>query len=455
MKIKKPLFIVISNSILLLGLANCAPNKNKSLQFQPIQKKIYVSQGNPMELIAGAQKDPILRIDENEIDSYGEYVIKSVSSFQEKDLEDNESTIKDAEKDQAPTTETISPLQILYSQYIFKFFKIDDENIVFRGSADLDNLDLSMFDEETKSIIKSSKIRKISLEILFKKVPNGFQATKEISRENDKITRENEELNLLHISVANDKSAISFLSTENDKDLGMQLVDVQFAKKTSSFAEIGNKNFNYLEGPGKKVRWDTNADKEISICGGQSKFLTYPISEALKSWQSELSSPLNFHITFKEKYKPFSDLNQNCILYVKNYRLRTSKNVMSPAATIGARNVYEGKIISSNIFFFEEEYFVEIKDPSQTYVNLSDIFASVVKPGFEKTYKKHDGFKTDREQIGSYLYRSYFLDVALHEVGHFLGLDHIFDGTPSIMSYQKSNGTLEKYDKAAIKELYE
>ena len=43
----------------------------------------------------------------------------------------------------------------------------------------------------------------------------------------------------------------------------------------------------------------------------------------------------------------------------------------------------------------------------------------------------------------------------LHEMGHALGLDHQFDGTPSIMSYDfESPAELTDYDKAAIQDLY-
>ena len=53
------------------------------------------------------------------------------------------------------------------------------------------------------------------------------------------------------------------------------------------------------------------------------------------------------------------------------------------------------------------------------------------------------------DQISTYLYKT-----ARHELGHLLGLAHQFDGTRSIMSYEKEDVEIYDYDIEAIQELY-
>ncbi|MDB2426090.1 matrixin family metalloprotease, partial [bacterium] len=265
-----------------------------------------------------------------------------------------------------------------------------------------------------------------------------------------------------HVSIAKNGSAISFLTYDKFSDEGVSLDMLIFRSLSHNKPKIGNTKFNYVEGPGVKVRWDLEKEKEVSICGKQSRLLEFPVKEAINTWQEGLGKPLNFKVVYKDNYKPFSDLNQNCVFYVKNFREEASKKITTFALNAGFRHYEEGQFISSSILFFEEDFKLDIRssDDSVPTVNLVELFEKISSPGFEKEYDK-DYMKTypSIEAIPlkfweSHFYKYYFLNTALHEMGHFIGLDHIFDETPSIMSYDYDDNVLTGYDKKAVKELY-
>ncbi len=452
----KPLTYLLISFIAL----GCSSEKNKPTRsITPIEKKIYISQGSPMELIRGAETEPLLTLDDENLSAYGEYVITGYSSFSEKAENDTKKNMDDVEEENAAAAGESNPAGILLNQLIFSFHRLDNSRIVFRGKIDLDKLDLDEFGDKTKESIKSSEIRSASVELIFIKEPGGYRASSSITKQNGKIILEEKfkkNINdLIHVSISKDKSAISLLSRDFDAKTGEGLELVYFIQKSPSTIKTGSTNYNYLEGPGVLAKWNTEKNKEIFICGEQSKFLTYPVSKALEEWQGAIQTPLNFKISYTKHYKPFTDLNQNCVFYVKNYRTRTSDSFANYASTFVSRSFFTGDVVSASILFFEEEYLKGREAPEELYSGEESVYQKITRPGFENIYKKSVFRKTKEERLNSNLYENYFMEYALHEFGHLLGLDHTFDGTWSIMSYQHSNGSLAEYDREAIKELYD
>lgn len=76
-------FLYLSSYIIFLGNLHCVPNPESSptpRKVEPIKEEVYISQGDPRELIKGAQMDPFLNINERELDTYGE-VYHKISNY--------------------------------------------------------------------------------------------------------------------------------------------------------------------------------------------------------------------------------------------------------------------------------------------------------------------------------------------------------------------------------------
>ena len=107
-------------------------------------------------------------------------------------------------------------------------------------------------------------------------------------------------------------------------------------------------------------------------------------------------------------------MNTNCIYTVRGYQTEHSPDYVNTAVNIYSANLFEGKLVDSDIVIWVKEY--EKYDVPFEY-----------NPKLKKT--------------------------VAHEMGHLLGLDHQFNGTPSIMSYA-SERQISTYDVLAIDELY-
>ena len=84
--------------------------------------------------------------------------------------------------------------------------------------------------------------------------------------------------------------------------------------------------------------------------------------------------------------------------------------------------------MDSDIFIWEKEFEKELNQQSQTEIT--------------KQYGN----------IQKYMESRFFITI-LHEFGHFIGLDHNFSNTPSIMDYSARN-EIQVYDKEAVRYLY-
>ncbi len=224
---------------------------------------------------------------------------------------------------------------------------------------------------------------------------------------------------VLHFSVSEDKQNFSVLFAEHDIQSGGKcLVAMYYTKKLEGdFLEKINP-FKYLRGLGVAVRWSKQKPIEIELSGQNIDSIKEHVEAGVQQWNLALDSLQTIELKQPEKFYPFSDLNHHGIYYVDSFRIDPRERV----AMLGLTSSLD----------FGTSHFID-----------ADIF--IFKGEFQKDPKRHD--PKDR-------YAKYSRTV-WHELGHFLGLHHQFDGTESIMSYDFSdNGKISTYDKDAIRALY-
>lgn len=226
---------------------------------------------------------------------------------------------------------------------------------------------------------------------------------------------------LLHFSQHKDGNIFSFL-TYGSSQRGKSLTGIYFAKKFNpQIPPKASKPYNYLEGPGYKVKWK---QKQITIdlCGKQEEFVQDHSAYAVNEWNATLGLKLKIEYRESESFYPFTDLNQHCIYIVDNLRFEPDPRSATYGGTAEIRNYENSSFIDADILIFKKEF------------------------------EKHVGHNFD-DDFHFNTMRATFV----HEIGHFLGLDHIFDeNIKSIMGYDFSiSPKLQPIDKEAIQALYE
>ena len=261
--------------------------------------------------------------------------------------------------------------------------------------------------------------RKWSIDI--KHMAFDFDAAEdgELTLKSLRVENESVPVDGLHYSVADGGQMFSLLAKVETDDLGRILLALTFNRKGPKAPQNkGNTKFNYVWGPGVLIPWDNRKTVEIHLCGEQTQSYADMIREGIQDWNHVLGSRLRVQVKTATEYPPFSDLNFSCLQVVDNYLMEYDQRVPNPGLTYSLPNQATGYIQDSDIFLMKRE------------------------------------FDKYRHPEGSAALRQEFLRIVRHEFGHFLGLDHQFDGTQSIMSYDSKNHLIYNYDRAAIMELY-
>ncbi len=272
-------------------------------------------------------------------------------------------------------------------------------------------------------------------QLVFKKQGNAIFLKSLIDYDNPDV--EDFDFTLHHYSVREDKKAFSLLisgSADFDSKIEHEkiLMALYFFKKENDtvLAQMLDTAYNYLLGPGVKLAWDQDKEVEALLCSDSGSMYSYlTLSEqAVDEWNVLLENRLQLTaVRSTSMCPPFSDLNTHIIRHVKDWVFLEGPQYLSAAVTLTAANVYESRIEDSDIFVMEGE-FDELLKPND--LAMGSYYVS-----------------SDSEFRESYKWN------IVHELGHFLGLHHIFDGTLSVMAYSDNN-QLYTYDREAVQELY-
>ncbi len=243
-----------------------------------------------------------------------------------------------------------------------------------------------------------------------------------------------------HYSLAEDEKSFSFLfSLPVDFDPAIRnetlLMAVYFIKKENEgiLTQMVNTAYNFLYGPGVKVAWNQERPRTALICGnaGESRHYSDLIAEAATEWKPVLKNRLQLEYQFAtEPCPPFSDINTQTVTHAPEIIIVEGPDDLTSAATLVTPDFFKSELVDADIWFIEGEWEEVLKK-----------------------YRPGDTLATP-EVINNSTFRSNYKWTMVHEMGHFLGLHHQFDGTPSVMAYGDDTDRIYTYDREAIFELY-
>jgi hypothetical protein len=372
----------------LFILPACGSKKSKKRDVtSPSAKVEYFVHGNPTTLIQGSTLNQISFLKVEELDRYQNFSLAGHTAFVEKSLKEPPKTWSEVETENSTESEE-DAIRKAFTLDDFGFVKDREGQWSYRA-ANNDSVELGF--EERDGVLHLTS---------FKKFPVQIQ----------------------HYSLKDDGTAFSVLFTIPTQDQGLALISLSFASNADvQPLEFDPEGYSYLFGSAK-VSW--KQPMKLQACG---KFLPYEqaaIEASMKAWFQDKevanftsSQPIAF--SFTETYAPFSDLNQQCIHLVRNFKAESSDDFFIAGLAVGKVNVASKSLIDSDIFMFL------------------------------------DHMKVRTQFVGG------DSETLIHEIGHYLGLGHEFrkDANqaalhPSIMGYSQGLSTISDWDFAAVRALY-
>ncbi len=230
-------------------------------------------------------------------------------------------------------------------------------------------------------------------------------------------------LQAIHYSYAANGRSLSILASAQDPEYGWELIAITFSRNPKSIPRIfaGVTPYEYLLGTGIEAKWNKPAN--FLLCGISDPKVQTDIRAGIDAWSlATKSAPgsigsLRYQITVAEVAKPFTDLNQNCITYVQNYRFEKQEEYVELGHTKVLFDPETLDILDTHVFLFPDA----VRRAAQ----------------------------------------SSLIPTATHEIGHALGLGHEFRRDPktgvilypSVMGYDGIE-TITRWDIKAVLSLY-
>ena len=384
---------------LVFSLMGCQPApQNEEAAIAP-QQVLFVK-GNPENLIKGARLQPKSPFTKKNIMGLNGYSLMNLTQFVEK--------------------EKIQPIQTVDQKQLEKENESKDQTQNSnKNSADLLSLKVKKSSDNYWILSLLGGALQFKME---DDTEGGLQITSLGAKDQFFPVQ------VLHWSTTPDQRFMSVLFLMNSEDSGKSLGVVYF-EKTTIAQTLGttDKKYIYLAGPGNKIPWKIPAKENlnISLCGDAIDLQA--MQKSVDLWSATLGRRVNLKLDKKTIYGPFSDLNEHCVQMIDSYIYDPNPGVAVYGATIGIKSLSKGEMVDSDIFMFAEEF--------------KKLETVLLQGGYPP------------EQARARAYQNFPLALR-HEIGHFLGLNHKFDGTPSIMSYDFKFDRPQAYDIEALAQLY-
>ena len=169
---------------------------------------------------------------------------------------------------------------------------------------------------------------------------------------------DSEEVEAVHYSVKANGQAMSLLlrsrGTKGTVLTAFYFNRIQALRKMTRILDVPENYF--LEGDGKAVTWKQDID--IHVCGKNRARYQADVAAAIAAWSSAGSfrpgfiGKYRYTVTVKNDARPFTDLNQNCVNFIDQYKNEDQENIVNMGVTLPLVDAFNQEIFNSHIFIF-------------------------------------------------------------------------------------------------------